>query len=179
MKKLTPEQVELMEANFPLAYNQIAYWFKKCWGYGYEAIHDAGMEALIKSVRVYNPEKAKFSTLYAHVMELEVRRVIRFHNAKKRKGETVSLDRTHDEDDKLSTFNFLPQYDRYDFIDNAFLMDITAVLTEREMAFLKCAFSERLTQNEIGQKYGISQVQVSRIINRALLKMRKRAEKVG
>ena len=49
-------------------------------------------------------------------------------------------------------------------------------LTEREIAILRMRFEEDLTQADIGERVGVSQMQVSRIIRGALAKMRAAAD---
>jgi RNA polymerase sigma-B factor len=50
------------------------------------------------------------------------------------------------------------------------------VLTEREREVLRLRFGEDLTQSEIGERVGVSQMHVSRLIRQALGRLRAEAE---
>jgi RNA polymerase sigma-B factor len=50
------------------------------------------------------------------------------------------------------------------------------VLTEREREVLHLRFSEDLTQAEIGERIGVSQMHVSRIIRQAVTQLQRAAE---
>lgn len=56
--------------------------------------------------------------------------------------------------------------------DRATLKKIGHVLRPREREILRLRFEEDLTQSEIGQRVGISQMQVSRVIRDALVRLR-------
>ena len=58
----------------------------------------------------------------------------------------------------------------------ALLQDLMAALTDREVEILRLRFAEDLTQAEIGEHVGVSQMQVSRLIRAALDKMRAASE---
>jgi RNA polymerase sigma-B factor len=60
--------------------------------------------------------------------------------------------------------------------DRATLSRLTGVLDEREREILRLRFEEDLTQREIGERIGVSQMQVSRLIRTALARMRDAAE---
>ena len=59
--------------------------------------------------------------------------------------------------------------------DRATLSRLTGVLDEREREILRLRFEEDLTQREIGDLIGVSQMQVSRLIRAALTRMREAA----
>jgi RNA polymerase sigma-B factor len=50
------------------------------------------------------------------------------------------------------------------------------VLSEREREVLRLRFAEDLTQSEIGQRVGVSQMHVSRLIRHAVAQLREAAE---
>ena len=50
------------------------------------------------------------------------------------------------------------------------------VLSEREREVLRLRFAEDLTQAEIGERVGVSQMHISRIIRHALGRLREAAE---
>lgn len=60
--------------------------------------------------------------------------------------------------------------------DRATLSKLTGLLDERERTILRLRFEEDLTQREIGEQIGVSQMQVSRLIRAALTRMRAAAQ---
>ena len=56
------------------------------------------------------------------------------------------------------------------------LRELFSVLTERERQVLFLRYFRDRTQNEVGQRLGLSQVQISRIEKKALLRMRQQSE---
>jgi RNA polymerase sigma-B factor len=63
--------------------------------------------------------------------------------------------------------------------ERAMLDSLMGRITERERTVLSLRFGEDLTQAEIGERIGVSQMQVSRLIRQALARMRAGAELVG
>jgi len=62
---------------------------------------------------------------------------------------------------------------RFDLIEQrAALLPLLAKLSERDRTILALRFFEGLTQSEIGQQVGISQMHVSRLLSRTLLRLR-------
>ncbi len=61
-------------------------------------------------------------------------------------------------------------YDRAE--ERATLEPLMAGITERERTVLRLRFSDDLTQAEIGERIGVSQMQVSRLIRQALSRLR-------
>ncbi len=57
------------------------------------------------------------------------------------------------------------------------LRELFAVLSERERQVLFLRYFQDRTQNEVGKRLGLSQVQISRIEKKALLRMRQQGEK--
>jgi RNA polymerase sigma-B factor len=90
--------------------------------------------------------------------------------------ETLSLDapRPGSEDDTMSYGDSLGHDDeRYELVE----LDATVVaalkhIPARERAILRMRFVEDLTQTEIAQRVGISQMQVSRLLRRSLSQLR-------
>jgi RNA polymerase sigma-B factor len=80
----------------------------------------------------------------------------------------------HDEDGELDPLESLgteePQYEVSE--DRAVLAPGFRVLDERERRILHLRFFEGLTQSQIAQQVGISQMHVSRLIRRSLEKIR-------
>ena len=59
--------------------------------------------------------------------------------------------------------------------DRTLLESLMRVVTPREREILRLRFGEDLTQSEIGERIGVSQMQVSRILRAALARMREAA----
>jgi RNA polymerase sigma-B factor len=81
-----------------------------------------------------------------------------------------SLDQPMSEDGD-SALDFLPASDdgAFERVENAMLVDgLLARLPERDRLILRLRFEQELTQNEIGQRLGISQMHVSRLIRNAI-----------
>ena len=65
-----------------------------------------------------------------------------------------------------------------DALRRAELRELFAVLSERERQVLFLRYFRDRTQSEVGQRLGLSQVQISRIEKKALLRMRQQGEGV-
>ena len=65
-----------------------------------------------------------------------------------------------------------------DALRRAELRELFAVLSERERQVLFMRYFQDRTQSEVGQRLGLSQVQISRIEKKALLRMRQQGEGV-
>ena len=64
---------------------------------------------------------------------------------------------------------------RYDLVEQKeALGPLLAELPERERRILRLRFVDGLTQNEIGEELGISQMHVSRLLSRTILTLRRR-----
>jgi RNA polymerase sigma-B factor len=62
--------------------------------------------------------------------------------------------------------------------DSATVDRLMRVLSEREREVLRLRFEEDLTQSEIGQRVGVSQMHVSRLIRQSIARLREEAEAV-
>jgi RNA polymerase sigma-B factor len=86
----------------------------------------------------------------------------------------VSLDRSRDDDDEAGeaiTFGIEdPGFGVAE--DAATVQRLMRVLSDREREVLRLRFEEDLTQAEIGERIGVSQMHVSRIIRQAITKLR-------
>lgn len=66
----------------------------------------------------------------------------------------------------------------FDHVDRKLLLEsIIPILSEREQKIIKYLFFDRLSQQEVGERLGISQMHVSRLQRQALLKLRNQIEK--
>ena len=92
----------------------------------------------------------------------------------------LSLDAPTDEDGAdLQTFlGSADANTEKDALRRAELRELFAVLSERERQVLFMRYFQDRTQSEVGQRLGLSQVQISRIEKKALLRMRQQGEGV-
>ena len=60
--------------------------------------------------------------------------------------------------------------------DSATVQRLMRVLTDREREVLRLRFVEDLTQSEIGERVGVSQMHVSRLIRQSISRLRMVAE---
>jgi RNA polymerase sigma-B factor len=95
----------------------------------------------------------------------------------------VSLDRsrTEDEEDGDSYADSVgaedPGYRLAE--DSATVQRLMRALSDREREVLRLRFEEDLTQSEIGQRVGVSQMHVSRLIRQSIARLREEAEHPG
>ena len=91
----------------------------------------------------------------------------------------VSLDRPRDEDDETATAlgaAFGIEDPGFGVAEDAATVErLMRVLSEREREVLRLRFAEDLTQAEIGERIGVSQMHVSRIIRQAITRLREAA----
>jgi RNA polymerase sigma-B factor len=91
----------------------------------------------------------------------------------------VSLDRPREEDEEGDGLGAAYGIEDPGFSvaeDSATIERLMRVLTEREREVLRLRFAEDLTQAEIGEQIGVSQMHVSRIIRQAVNRLREAAE---
>lgn len=94
----------------------------------------------------------------------------------------LSVDYKYDEnaEGNLTTLLDLVGYRErnFDHVDRKLLLEsIIPILTEREQKIIKYLFFDHLSQQEVADKLGISQMHVSRLQRQALLKLREHLEK--
>ena len=91
----------------------------------------------------------------------------------------VSLyETTNDRDGKqIELIEKLPTDQDKKMIDKLILKDMLSKLSEREQKIVIMRYFRDMTQGEITRKMGVSQVQISRLENRILLKLRELYEK--
>ena len=91
----------------------------------------------------------------------------------------LSLDAPADEDGAdLQTFLGSADADtEKDALRRVELRELFSVLSDRERQVLFLRYFQDRTQNEVGRRLGLSQVQISRIEKKALLRMRQQGEK--
>lgn len=89
----------------------------------------------------------------------------------------LSVDRKVEADSEGSTVAILDlvgnDENGYENIDQKMVLEkILPILSEREQDILRCTYFDNLSQKETGEALGISQMHVSRLQRRALLKLR-------
>lgn len=89
----------------------------------------------------------------------------------------LSADRKIEADSEGSTVAILDmvgnQEEGYETIDQRMLLEnVMHVLSEREQKILQCTYFENMSQKETGEMLGISQMHVSRLQRRSLIKLR-------
>ena len=91
----------------------------------------------------------------------------------------LSLDAPTDEDgaDLQSFLGSADANTEQEALRRAELRELFAVLSQRERQVLYLRYFRDRTQSEVGQRLGLSQVQISRIEKKALLRMRQQGEK--
>ena len=92
----------------------------------------------------------------------------------------VSLDRPRSEDEEESD-SYADAFGVDDpgfglAEDSATVERLMRVLSEREREVLRLRFAEDLTQSEIGQRVGVSQMHVSRLIRQSIARLREEAD---
>jgi RNA polymerase sigma-B factor len=91
----------------------------------------------------------------------------------------VSLDRSREDDEDSEGATIVVGIEDPGFSeaeDSATVQRLMRVLSDREREVLRLRFEEDLTQAEIGQRVGVSQMHVSRIIRQAIARLRHAAE---
>ncbi len=94
------------------------------------------------------------------------------------RASSLDVPRSSREDESESVAETIGSTDRgYDRAEErATLEPLMAGITERERTVLRLRFSDDLTQAEIGERIGVSQMQVSRLIRQALSRLRASAD---
>lgn len=184
MKKLTPAQRDLAEQYLPFTFKRIAEWAEKYSGYGYDAVHDAGITALIKTARNWDESKGSsfFSILDLSITN-EMYKIPRYFNAYKRQGVVLSLETPISSyDESLTIKDLLGEPDEYPVFNEDYIKFIKKslfILTEKEKKCILDNFLEGRRQEDIAADIGVSQMQVSRIIRKALVKIREYLQSEG
>jgi RNA polymerase sigma-B factor len=92
----------------------------------------------------------------------------------------VSLDRPRDDEDEagdgIGAAYGIVDSGFSEAEDSATVEHLMRVLTDREREVLRLRFAEDLTQAEIGQRIGVSQMHVSRIIRQAVVQLQRAAD---
>jgi RNA polymerase sigma-B factor len=85
----------------------------------------------------------------------------------------LSVPRGVDEQGETLADTIGTEEEGYDLAENRATLDrLLATVTPREREVLRLRFQEDLTQAEIGERIGVSQMQVSRLIRQAVARLR-------
>lgn len=195
---------EMIKRYTPLVKGKSYYWYNYYCKLSYEHVAKLDIEdfeqigyiAIIKSYRDYDMD---FDTLYyTHLLnkiDNAMKRLIRDTLKLRREGYSLLDKKTSSIDDSFSlkdngskeiTLAETISYDEDEFenIDNKLYLNyLLEDLTDRERDLVNDYYFNNLTQIQISKKYNITQVQVSRIlkkaINKAKLKIQKDNESKG
>lgn len=144
------------------------------------ALHDriAEVEQAISSLTVKLQRSPSVAEISADLGldELEVLEVIEAN----RNRRPLSMDRpaTLDGDDEMTPSDWIGSEDAgYELVeDRVVLRDVLPELGERERQVLKLRFVDEMTQSQIAEQIGCSQMHISRILRKTLEEIRRRAE---
>ena len=109
----------------------------------------------------------------AEYLEVPDERILDVLEAKESQR-SVSLDvpRHRGEDDAAPMIEAMGnEDDSFDAVESQLAVEQCAGLDQREQEVIALYFAEQLNQSEIGERIGVSQMQVSRILRKALAKM--------
>ncbi len=128
-------------------------------GFDYDDLYQVGCIGLFRAAKKFDPSLGfKFTTYAAHWIENELKKAIRAQNAVKRTGVVVSMESAYSEEDN-TLMDLMATFDSVEGEVEASLLFDELVKTEPKITRLAL---QGYTQREIGEKLGISQVQVSR-----------------
>jgi len=132
-----------------------------------------------KALKKYDSSKSKPTTYIYKCIENEIMQCLRKENAKKRQRDDLSLNYVYDEyghdlEDLISNDVDI-ENDLVKKEDNYLLCEAISKLSKRERYIIQKYFGincNKSTQAKIGEKLGISQMQVSRLKDEILIKLR-------
>lgn len=186
-KKLTDKQRELAKENIRLSYYMSRKWMPKIKTHNisYEMVDSACQYALVKAARGFDEEKGiKFATFAAHCMNNEVKMLFRKNDNRGFELPISCLvveDKEGNEMDDLQKFAMFKGgsiEDNYESINVEFLNQLLECLTDLERKMIKYTYFDNLTQKEIATILDLSQSYVSRVVKRALEKMKRYSHKI-
>ncbi|MDQ0414203.1 sigma-70 family RNA polymerase sigma factor [Mesobacillus stamsii] len=179
---LSSEQRELAEKYAELTDKFISIFNRRFGGYGFDAVHDAGVEALIKSARNFSADYGvEFGQFLYYNMQKEMHKTVRFFSQQKRKGKIVSMDKENEQlnGNPGTLHDLISVEDKYQFFDTSLLNLLMSKLNRQERFFITLHYVHELSQREIATEVGMSQPHVGRILKKALGKMRDHANMVS
>jgi len=163
----------LIEAHLPLVGAVAARFGGR--GEPIEELAQVGALALVRAIDRRDPSRGELSAYVARCVEGEIRRhlrdrafVVRIPRRAQREGrprEALPLEEDLDPADGEGLDEVL--------LDRALVASLARTLDERERRILALRFFGDLTQAEIAERIGISQAQVSRLLDAAMAKMRR------
>jgi RNA polymerase sigma-B factor len=170
------ERQRLIESYLPLVHRIARHFAGR--GERVEDLVQVGSIGLINAVDRCDPERRELLTAYVtRTVEGEIRRhlrdrcaVVRIPRRLQAVGETSGPPLPLDDDDAAA----LESFDGFDerALSRAFLAAAARSLDGRERRVLLLRYFLDWNQDEVGRAVGISQVHVSRVLRRAIVKMR-------
>ncbi|MEG2787371.1 MAG: sigma-70 family RNA polymerase sigma factor [Romboutsia sp.] len=130
----------------------------------YEDFYQEGCIGLFKAAKVFDESRGnKFSTVGVRWIELILRNFLARYVYKHYRSNVMSMDKEfkHNEESESNYYNLVPNYDKYDtgvydlknFAKQVNIKDIDKVI---DLSL------EGFSQKEIGEKFGVSQAEISR-----------------
>ena len=180
---LTEYQKQLVKDNFYLVERITKRWYRKTW-LSYEQVYDCVINALIRTAQNFDESLGYvFSTYLGKVVENQVKREMRNVHLDIRKANHHALsfefeygnEQSTDNKRDKSLYNVIAVYDSHTLIDIEQLLNLLEPV-ERDM--VEQYYLKRRKQREIAAQYGFTQAHVSRVIEKALFKIRKQTEGV-
>ncbi len=163
------ERDRLIEENIRLAY-WMAERFRGC-GMEHDDVVGCCLLGLVEAARDHMPEKGKFSTFAARVMQYKVLSELKKVRRWGRAGYMESLEA--EREDGLRLAELIPDpHDGYAEVDAAQIYEVwMGKLTEREKEAAGLVVGEGISQEDAARRMGISQPYVCRIMKKARRKM--------
>jgi len=145
-------------------------------GVEFDDLVATGMLGLCKAARVYDPSRAKFSSLAVRCIENEMRLLLR---QGRRRPKTASLDDVPHEGDKSKVGHPESVWLRCEADFSAVeWQEFTGRLSERERSVLAFAWLG-YTQKDIAKRVGISRTHVSRVLGRVERRWNQQIQETG
>ena len=177
---------ELIAGNLRLVLSVIQRFANR--GENADDLFQVGCIGLIKAIRTFDEKKGRLATYACRCIENEL---LMFLRGKKKSSREVSLFEPIGQDKEGNEIHLVDviEQNQPDIVENMELTGnirrlftlIDANLTERERQIIIMRYglygNREVTQNEIGEKLGISRSYVSRIEKKALQKLRKAYER--
>jgi RNA polymerase sigma factor (sigma-70 family) len=171
--KLNNEQRRKAEENVKLAYSRANYW--KVLNMDHSEILSTAMYGLVLAVKKFDKTKGvSFSTFCYRVIDNEVLKLVRYQRAEKRNAVTVSLNQQTNDSQEFG--EMLGEEETFPAENQSLIQFLSRGLTSEERLLIDLYFYKNLNQADIGNIFGVSQVHVSRMIRKALDKMRENRE---
>ena len=156
--------------------NLIYYVLKKLGVYHLkDELYDAGVVGLMKGINSYNPDLSQPTTYLYRCIANEVMMTFR-----KKKLDVVSIYTEIDENITLedylpSDYNLEYEVEKQIYIEKLYenLKELTEMECDVVMSYYGVFGIEKISQEKLSKKYNTSQANISRLIKKTLMKLRK------